>query len=730
VPSPSLPPSMTIVRSIRPGALSGALGFFLAFAPAAALLPPAAPAQESAGCEGGEGECAIAVEGSGGVVVTGTRTEHAEDDAPVPTQVIDHKEIEAAATDNVEVLLSQIPDLYVRRNEEFGLGASTIRMQGLDANKTAILIDGRRFRGGVEGVVDLRDIAVGGVEQIEVVRGPASSLYGSDAMSGVVNIRTRSGSEHPYVRTETAVGTRGRERLSAAHGYQVGPLQYFLSLQHDAVAIADLYGNLSSQYEGENADDLQERDGARLRLDGGGGRHTYRFVGDCLNEKNPLSESDDLAGSYAWTWQAPRKWTVETDAGFYRYSRTNDLEGFAEDVEYYDFGTDARASRPLGSFLYGDHFLSAGLRVRQESLDSAGLVVGPVGAPDVSESVNHASPYFQTESLLGADWSLVLGLSADHHERYGFDASPRATLTWRPRSGLTLSATVGRGYRAPDLLQLYDVDINNVVVIGENVSGYAIVGNPDLEPETDIGTTLFASYSAVRGVRLTFDAFRHDLEDGIGFVLACTGGNCTPGFDNPLPDLDGPVFTYQNVASAVAQGLNGAIELAPLEAFGISAPLHALRLTLGAGYLHTENQGDIAGERGKALPFRPEYRVLPSIDYAYAPTGTSFRLWGELNGRQYSDFANTDTGEIPSYFSLGLRVRQSLGTAAEALGLDAHPSWKSLHFFVHADNLTGEDVAGGFGPLGPLAMLPRRNVQAGLIWTFGESSSVLPEGPL
>ena len=86
-----------------------------------------------------------------GIVVTGTRTEHAEADAPVPTQVIDREEIEAVATDNVEVLLSQIPDLYVRRNEEFGLGASTVRMQGLDANKTAILIDGRRFRGGGRG---------------------------------------------------------------------------------------------------------------------------------------------------------------------------------------------------------------------------------------------------------------------------------------------------------------------------------------------------------------------------------------------------------------------------------------------------------------------------------------------------------------------------------------------------------------------------------------------------
>jgi outer membrane receptor for ferrienterochelin and colicins len=660
-----------------------------------------------------------------GIVVTGTRTEHAEADAPVPTQVIDREEIEAVATDNVEVLLSQIPDLYVRRNEEFGLGASTVRMQGLDANKTAILIDGRRFRGGIEGVVDLRDIAAGGVEQIEVVRGPASSLYGSDAMAGVVNIRTRSGSEHPYLRTEGALGTAGRERLSAAHGYHAGPVDYFLSVQHDAVAIADLYGAISSQYAGASADDLQVRDGARLRLDGGVGDHELRFVGDVLVEQNPLSRSDDFAGTVGWKWNAPRAWTFESDGGAYRYTRSNDLEGFAEDVEYLDLNLDSRASRPLGSFLHGDHFFVAGLRGRRENLQSEGLVIGDgaLEAPDIDESVWHVSPYVQTESLIGADWSLVLGASVDWHDRFGFNANPRATLTWRPREDLRLSATLGRGYRAPDLLQLYDVDVNNVVVVGDRVSGYAVVGNPDLEPETDFGTTLFAEYNGLRGTRLAMDAFRHDLDDGIGFQLACTGGICTPGFENPLPDLEGPIFTYRNVASAVTQGVNLAVELDPLAALGFDAPSHRVRLGLGAGWLDTENLGSVSTERGKKLPFRPEFRVLPSIDYAFEPTGSTVRLWGEFNGEQYTDLVNSDAGKVDPYFSLGLRFRQDLGDLARVLGLGDFPLLKGVHAFVHAENLTDEDAGGAFGPTGPMAMLPRRNVQGGLVWTLGGDGS-------
>ncbi|HYC54408.1 MAG TPA: TonB-dependent receptor, partial [Candidatus Binatia bacterium] len=658
-----------------------------------------------------------------GIVVTGTRSAYDEEEAPVPVQVITREEIEETAADNIEAVISQVPDVYVVRNEQFGLGASTVRMQGLDANKVAILIDGHRFRGGVDGVVDLRDIAAGGLEQIEVLRGPASSLYGSDAMAGVLNIRTRGGGMHPFFRFDGAGGSAGRRRTSAMHGYHVGPLRYLLSLQHDAVAIADLYGsNISQQFAGERGDDLQERGSARLRLDQAIGGSDLRVVADYLNEQNPLSLSHDFAANSSWQWRPGSRWVVDADAGAYRYSRVNDLAGFSEDVTYYDLAAEVRAARPLGRFLAADHMLTAGLRTREETLDSPPSPLGDIESPAIDAAAWQTSPFLQTESLIGASWSLVIGLSGDVHELYGFEINPRATLTWRPATRLRFSATAGRGYRAPDLLQLFDVDVNNVVVVGDRVSGYAIVGNPDLEPETDIGVTVFGEYEPLRGLRLAADAFYHDLEDVIGFELVCAGRNsCQPGFESPVPELNGPVFSYQNIASARTAGVDATVQAQPVKWFDETSA-HRLDLTVAAGWLDTENLGRIAGERGKDLPFRPVVRVLPSVAYGYEPSGTLLRVWGEYNGRQFSDQTNSPSGKIDPYWMWSARLTQSLDGVARAAGVDAGGALDSFELYVQVENLFGQDIEGGFGPAGPLALVPRRNVQAGIRWTYGDGN--------
>jgi len=661
------------------------------------------------------------------VVVTGTRSAHAASDAPVPTQVISRERIEAIATDNIEAVLATVPDLYVRRNEEFSLGASTLRMQGLDANKTAVLLDGRRFRGGIDGVVDLRDIAIGGIEQVEILRGPASSLYGSDAMAGVVNIRTRSGGDVPWLRTEAALGSAERERLAAALGHRLGPLRYFLSAQHDAVAISQLYGSISEQFAGARSDDQQRRSGARLRLDGGTGNHELRFVGDWQRESNPLSFADDASADGGWTWRPAPDWSLEGDAGLYRFTRRNDLEGFGEDLDYVELRSEVRATREALRLFGVDHFLAGGARIRHESLDAAPPSLGGgFEAPGIQADVLHAAPFAQMETFLGERWSLVLGVSADHHAHYGFEASPRATLTWRPREELRWSATWGRGYRAPDLLQLFNVDVNNVVVVGDRVGGYAIVGNPDLRAETDLGATLLVEYRGWRGVGLMVDAFRHDLEDGIGFDVACSSrGNCQPGFTSPVPDLNGPVFTYRNIGAAVTQGIDATVELEPWRWWGPSP--HRLDVTLAWGLLDTENRGNIAGERGNDLPFRPRMRVLPSLQYAFEPTRTALRVWGEWNDRQYADLANTDAAKVDAYWLLGARLQQDLGGLLGRWSPTLGSALRDLSLFVQAENLTDEDVAGGTGPLGPLALAPRRNVQVGIRWTLdGHDSSMRP----
>jgi outer membrane receptor for ferrienterochelin and colicins len=661
-----------------------------------------------------------------GVVVTGTKTEHTEDEAPVPTQVITRERIEATATDNVESLLSQIPDLYVRRNEQFSLGASTVRMQGLDANKVAITIDGRRFRGGIDGVVDLRDIPIAGVERIEIIRGPASSLYGSDAMAGVINIRTRAGSDKLYLKAEAGGGDAGKRTFSATNGYHIGNLRYVASAYHDAVAIAELYGPISAQYAGDDADDLQTRTGGQIHLEYPLDRHTLRVDGDFLEERNPLSTSHDYSGNASWEWAPRAGWRFETNAGAYGYDRENDLPGFAEDIDYYDVGTETRASRTAGEVLGADHIVTFGFRSRNESLESPSRVIGDdLSAPAIDADAYQLSPFVQTETLVGTGMSLVLGFGLDDHESYAAELSPRMTVTWRPLRALQLSTTIGRGFRAPDLLQLYDIDVNNVAIVGDRVTGYAIVGNPDLKPETDYGATFFVEYTGFRGVRLGGDAFIHDLRDLIGNELVCTApDDCKPGFVNPLPELDGLIFSYANVAAARTKGFNVGVGLRPLDWTnrwtGLGSGEHSIEVDLGFGYLDTENNGDIAGEAGQELPFRPNVRVLPAFGYRNSSFDTTLRFWGEYDGRQYSDFANTEAGKIDPYWVWSFKLDQGLGSLAKRFGLDAGDWLDHLGVFVQGDNIFDVNVDDAVGAAGPTAMVRERNFLAGARITIGK----------
>ncbi len=649
------------------------------------------------------------------VVVTGTKTEHSASDAPVPTQVVPRAVLEETSSDNIESVINQIPDIHVRRNDQFTLGASTVRMQGLGPNKAAIVIDGQRFRGGIDGVVDLRDIPVAGIEQIEIIRGPSSSLYGSDAMAGVINIRTRQGSEQPVVNLTVAGGTADKRLVTLTHGYRIGNLSYFVSAQHDAVAIGKLFGPISAQFEGGRDEDLQERNSVRARLDYRLEHHQFNLTTDFLREDNPLSFNDNLTTSAGWQWRPAPLWNLDASASFYRFTRQNDLPGFAEDVEFVRPSGELRVSRTIGALLAADHVLSFGARLDSQELESPAMVRGSnmeFTSPAIDADTFQYTVFVQDEILAGAKWSFVVGASFDDHNRFGLETSPRLTLTWDPYDSLRVSASVGRGFRAPDLLQLFDVDVNNVLVVDGRVTGYALIGNPDLQPETDWGYTMFAEYTASDAVGLTFNAFWHEVDDLIANNLACpTPTTCKDGFDNPLPDLIGPIFSFENVDAARTRGFDLNLKLVPPHDWLRREGPHALEINLGIGFLDTQNLSDIAGQRGKDLPFNPPLRFLPAVVYRQRILGTQIRVWGEFSERQFSDLAASDAGRIAPHWLWNFKLTQRLSALATAIGIKKHAWLDTVSVFVEGDNIFDQSV-GFSGPRGRIA--PNANFVFGL----------------
>src|SRR5690606_19274964 len=148
------------------------------------------------------------------VVVTAARTEQSVGDVAVSIRVIDRAAIEASGAETLAGVLEEQPGLQVLRSFA-GAGGVGVQMQGLDAKYILILVDGQRATGRVGGVIDLARFPAEDIAQIEIVKGPGSSLYGADAIAGVINIITRRASRALEVDARARYGSFHTSDLSA-----------------------------------------------------------------------------------------------------------------------------------------------------------------------------------------------------------------------------------------------------------------------------------------------------------------------------------------------------------------------------------------------------------------------------------------------------------------------------------------------------------------------------------
>jgi outer membrane receptor for ferrienterochelin and colicins len=569
------------------------------------------------------------------VAVTATGSELPVRRAAVPTQVVTADEIRSRATTDVENALDAVPGLLVQKNTPLTLGASTIHLQGADPAHVAVLLDGRPFLGGIDGVVDLRDVPVGNVERVEIVRGPGSALYGSQAMAGVVNFRTRDGGADPSAEVTAAGGSFGRAHLAASHGGSAGRLRYFASAQSTSYRPEEQWGEISSQLD---QDSRQDRAHAFARIELPLRRDTFAFEGSFLEEENPESHNRNPSASLSWERRIGAASRFELSAGQYHYFRRNDTPGFEEERDYDDRRAEARFEHTVtGGGRTGLHVLTAGLKARVEDLESPVLVAtslpGLVPEPIDADAAQQAL-YLQDEMFFGDRFSVAIGTSFDDHDRFGREASPRVAASWLATSRVKLSAAWGEGFRAPNLIQLYDRDVN---VFGP--TGYQVVGNPDLEPETNASWNVQVDWGAgwVSGFA---NGYRHDYDDLITTELV-----------TPFP----LTFSYRNVDRALARGVDAGIELDLGRALDI-ADRQSLGLGVGHGWLDTEGRSAIESEDGNELPFRPERRLSAVLRHAHLGWGTETSVWATRQGAQHTALDNVE--EIEAHWLLNAKIVQ------------------------------------------------------------------------
>ncbi len=539
------------------------------------------------------------------IVVTATRTARTQDETLAAITVIDRADIERLQPASLPELLRGTPGLSIASNG--GLGKQTsLFLRGTEADQVLVLVDGIKIGSATAGAAAIQDIPLEQIERIEIVRGPFSSLYGSEALGGVIQIFTRrpEGTFAPHA--SLGVGSYSTRRASAGAGGRVGRGWYSIAAAHERT---DGINACRASFVAGCFADEPDRDGYRntsLSLQGG-----YRFSDAWDAEARVLRAEGENAYDGGFVDASD---VVQQVAGArLRFAPSDALAltfnaGQSRD-ESDDFKDGAfigvfDTQRDLGSLQAdigaGEGLVSIGFDWQREEVDST-------IAFDQTRRINRGL-FGQWQRTFGAH-GLQASLRRDDDSQFGGQTTGSALWGWSFTETLRLTASYGTAYRAPTFNELYFPGFNN----------------PGLQPET--------SRSAELGLR-------GKLDDGDWSLSA---------FQTQVDDLiafDATTFRPVNVDRARIRGVEAAL----------GAKLADWTLRGSATWLDPRNDGDTVN-RGNQLPRRARQTARIDADRAFG----GFSVGGTVfaAGARYDDLANTT--RLGGYATVDLRLAWSLG---------------------------------------------------------------------
>lgn len=583
------------------------------------------------------------------IVVTATRHAIRALDAPAAMSVVTAQELQARGAHNVIEAIRGEAGVSLQ-----GLaigGRKVLSLRGMDGKHTLFLVDGRRI-GASDGVIGHSDfqydwVAVEDIERIEVVRGPLSVLYGSEAMGGVVNVITRQPGERWRVGV-TAQGSQA-EGGRGGDGQRVtlqadGPLGAGLALRAGATrtrrsalvssadpSISELEG--SSKQEGwaglvwqpatgQRVDaehrvthedrwaDARERSGARRH------HQTVNLVERALNSLG---------------WEADWGGTMDLSTQLRAYRTQLQVEnqrsaGVAINPTQL---IDEQVLEGQASLRRGAQAWTTGFEARNEALHDPGL-------PGGRSVAQHRSLYLQHEQPLPAELLLTMGLRHDRHDLFGHQTSPRAYLVWHAGGPWTIKGGYSHGFKAPNLKQ---------IVPGSRREGpNTLLGNPGLRPETSDGVEIgLAWQEGAQALQLM--AFEQRVDDLIEVRLVSPGA--VPGTGT---------YTYENLLRARLRGLESSV---------VGSLWAGLSFGLAYTYLDATT-GD-----GRRLNRRPRHGLTLRLDWQRGPWRAGLR--GEHSADQQLPAATAGAASVrvPSVTVIGAHLMHRLAAGLElGLGVD------------------------------------------------------------
>lgn len=420
-----------------------------------------------------------------GVVVSANKIQVNRNSVPLSISVIDREEIEASSESALLPVLSQrVPGLFVTQKGITGFGvndgsAGTVNIRGVgQGNKVLMLFDGQPQWAGIFGHALPDTYVASDVERVEVIRGPGSLMYGSNAMGGVVNIITRHHKQEGR-RTQARImyGSYNTQKYMVNNGYNIGNFSSFISLNHDRT-------------DGHRPNSKFHITNGFANLGYKINEH-YRVTGDLslakFKTQNPGEIDapvldylvDVLRGTTSFALENHHEKTSGALRVFYNWGNHEVNDGYKPGgtPRSYLFRSD---DHNTGVLLYqsfrlveGNTF-TAGIDYKNWGGHAWNDSINGKKGELIDKSVNEVAGYVIMQQDLFDMLSINAGVRYEHNSVFGGEWVPQAGLTVRPFEGNVIRASFSKGFRSPNIREMYMWGAANDELKPENMLNYEV----------------------------------------------------------------------------------------------------------------------------------------------------------------------------------------------------------------------------------------------------------------
>jgi outer membrane receptor for ferrienterochelin and colicins len=622
------------------------------------------------------------------VVITGTRTQHYVKDVPVRTEVITSREIENKNASNIYQALEGTPGVRVE-NQCQSCNFTMVRMQGLGAEHTQVLINGQPMYSGLAGIYGLQQLSTIDVGRIEVVKGAGSALYGSSAIAGAINIVTKEPSFNPMTTVGIQFGSHKTNRydISSSMRNEKGNIGLNVFAQRLTEAAIDQTGEGNTKDQVKNKDGISDRVETNLTNAGFGlffndfffdndkliirGKSIFeKREGGIMDDdyyKNPLTDgtenitTDRYEAELQYTKSFLNNSEINFSLAYVRHNRNATNDSFLGDymTTHNDSVPDLRDMRPYlanensvtSALTYklklGSHDMLIGTQMFYDDLKESGMYVV------VDETSQYLGKHYKSTSKKNAkefgffiqdEWNITSGFVAVPGIRFDSHNSGEEYITDKQVSDISSfpKTKFNQFSFNPRLALKYD--LTKKLTIRANVGtgfrapyGFSedlhlCSGSPrvwkssNLEPEKSISYNFSADYY-VHTTKVNLNLFRTDLKNKIGFTDANLDISAL-GYD----------YQWKNIDNAFVQGVELSVMTTFLKNFGFGVDL-------------TYNQGEYKNVREDWI--NTEYETIskkisrfPSVTgnlkLEYSPKTWTFTVMGNYQGNMYIDYYSED----------------------------------------------------------------------------------------